>query len=90
MSRDMLAHWLDLMNQQGWIAREQVGYPTPCVYFVKRGGGRGPGSDVVRRFELPGVGSAAIRVVSMLDGESWPGEKLAGGYCHVSRAGPQG
>lgn len=25
MSRDMLAHWLDLMNQQGWIAREQVG-----------------------------------------------------------------
>ncbi|KAL3156046.1 hypothetical protein ABBQ32_013034 [Trebouxia sp. C0010 RCD-2024] len=24
MSRDMLAHWLDLMNQQGWIAREQI------------------------------------------------------------------
>ena len=24
MSRDMLAHWLDLMNKQGWIAREQV------------------------------------------------------------------
>lgn len=24
MSRDMLAHWLDLMNRQGWIAREQV------------------------------------------------------------------
>ena len=25
MSRDVLAHWLDLMNKQGWIAREQVG-----------------------------------------------------------------
>ena len=24
MSRDVLAHWLDLMNKQGWIAREQV------------------------------------------------------------------
>ncbi|KAL0037087.1 hypothetical protein WJX77_012205 [Trebouxia sp. C0004] len=24
MSRDMLAHWLDLMNKQGWIAREQI------------------------------------------------------------------
>ena len=24
MSQDMLAHWLDLMNKQGWIAREQV------------------------------------------------------------------
>ena len=24
MSRDALAHWLDLMNKQGWIAREQV------------------------------------------------------------------
>lgn len=24
MSRDMLAHWLDLMNKHGWIAREQI------------------------------------------------------------------
>eukprot|EP00898_Chlorokybus_atmophyticus_P002414 jgi/Chlat1/3173/Chrsp22S03407 len=24
LSRDILAHWLDLMNQQGWIAREQI------------------------------------------------------------------
>ena len=40
MSRDMLAHWLDLMNQQGWIAREQVGYPTPCVH-AGLGGGQG-------------------------------------------------
>ena len=23
-SRNILAHWLDLMNSQGWIAREQV------------------------------------------------------------------
>ena len=24
LSRNILAHWLDLMNSQGWIAREQV------------------------------------------------------------------
>ncbi len=24
LSRDVLAHWLDLMNSQGWIAREQI------------------------------------------------------------------
>ncbi len=24
ISRDVLAHWLDLINSQGWIAREQI------------------------------------------------------------------
>ena len=24
LSRNILAHWLDLMNSQGWIAREQA------------------------------------------------------------------
>ena len=24
LSRDVLAHWLDLMNAHGWIAREQI------------------------------------------------------------------
>ena len=24
LSRNILAHWLDLMNSQGWVAREQV------------------------------------------------------------------
>ena len=24
ISRDVLAHWLDLVNSQGWIAREQI------------------------------------------------------------------
>lgn len=24
LSRDVIAHWLDLMNQQGWIPREQI------------------------------------------------------------------
>ena len=29
MSREILAHWLDLMNSQGWIAREQVHLELP-------------------------------------------------------------
>ena len=24
ISRDILGHWFDLMNAQGWIAREQI------------------------------------------------------------------
>ncbi len=24
LSRDILAHWLDLLSEDGWIAREQV------------------------------------------------------------------
>ena len=24
LSRDVLAHWLDLMSASGWIAREQI------------------------------------------------------------------
>lgn len=24
LSRDILAHWLDLLSEEGWIAREQV------------------------------------------------------------------
>jgi len=24
MNRDVLGHWFDLMNSQGWIAREQI------------------------------------------------------------------
>lgn len=41
MSRDMLAHWLDLMNQQGWIAREQVGSLVSCMHAGEPWGGRG-------------------------------------------------
>ena len=26
LSRDMLASWLDLLNSQGWIAREQAAF----------------------------------------------------------------
>jgi len=24
ISQDIIAHWLDLMNKQGWIPREQI------------------------------------------------------------------
>ena len=26
LSRDILAHWLDLLSAEGWIAREQVNF----------------------------------------------------------------
>jgi len=29
LSRDILASWLDLLNAQGWIAREQARPPCP-------------------------------------------------------------
>ena len=30
LSRDILAHWLDLLSEDGWIAREQVS-TTHCT-----------------------------------------------------------
>ena len=44
LSRDMLAHWLDLMNSEGWIPREQIlgaearaRVPDPFILQVSQG-----------------------------------------------------
>ena len=69
MSRDMLAHWLDLMNQQGWIAREQVGCLSPCVHDGGDGRGAGQGgSDTSNRAALQGNRWATFPHVCMMGG----------------------
>ena len=35
LSRDILAHWLDLLSEDGWIAREQVS-TTLCTAAASR------------------------------------------------------
>ncbi len=34
LSRDILAHWLDLLSEEGWIAREQVLFLQACMACI--------------------------------------------------------